>query len=190
MLPVPAMAVSNSQLSMVVMDEVRSSVPFSFTVIALLKPVPIHPICKDSMPPSIVVGPELVKPVPESVHVPVPALVRLVAPPALSTSPPASSPVPAVEPCSVSVLAPEPVAVIALVNFNSPVPDWSTVPPPVVPARFKTRSVVSPVPAYLRVPAVVRLPRSIVPLATVVGAPMLLFPPLTLLIDITCKELF
>ena len=55
------------------------------------------------------------------------------------------------------------------------------VPPPVVPARLMTRSVVSPVPVYSSLPVVVPLPRSIVPLAMDVGAPRLLLgvPPLT-----------
>ena len=71
---------------------------------------------------------------------PLPLLVRLVAA-LLLTMAPAISPVPAVEPRRVSVLIPAPVAVKALVNFNSPVPDWSRVAPPVMPARLITRLV-------------------------------------------------
>ena len=43
--------------------------------------------------------------------------------PTLSTMAPATSPVPAVEPCRVKVLTPPPVAVKALVNLSRPVPD-------------------------------------------------------------------
>ena len=80
---------------------------------------------------------------PESVQVPLPVLVTdVVLVPLLSTIAPLISPVPAVEPCNVSVLLPAPVAVKLLVNLSRPVPDWSSVPPPVVPARLMTRSVV------------------------------------------------
>ena len=64
----------------------------------------------------MVVLPEYVL-APESVHVPVPAFVSAVTP-VLFTIAPAISPVPAVDPCSVSVLAPAPLAVNALVNFS------------------------------------------------------------------------
>ena len=37
-------------------------------------------------------------------------------------------------------------AVKALENFHKPVPEWSRIAPPVVPARSITRSVLSPVP--------------------------------------------
>ena len=78
---------------------------------------------------------------------PVPALVsEVLLVPVLFTMAPAISPVPAVEPCSVSVLLPAPVAVKALVNFSRPVPDWSSVAPPVVPARLMTRSVLASAP--------------------------------------------
>ena len=95
---------------------------------------------------------------------------------------PAISPVPAVDPCKVSVLAPAPVAVSALVNFKSPVPDWSIVAPNVVPARLSTRSVMAAAPVYTRVAAVVALPTSIVPTVASAGFPRLLAPALTLLI--------
>jgi hypothetical protein len=124
--------------------------------------------------------------VPESVQVPEPALVSAVAL-LLLTIAPAISPVPAVEPCRVSVLAPAPVAVKALVNFNSPAPDWSSVAPPVVPARLITRSLVSPEPVYLSVAAVPPVPMAMVPLGTVVGAPTALAPPLTLPIELIDK---
>src|SRR2546421_12701960 len=89
---------------------------------------------------------------PASVHVPVPAFVNAVVfAMLLSTMAPSISPVPAVEPWTVSVLAPAPVAVRLLVNFNRPVPDWSTTPPPVVPARLSTLLLVSPAPVYFNV---------------------------------------
>ena len=121
---------------------------------------------------------------PDSVQAPVPDLlneVRLTPP--LSTKTPASSPVPTLDPCKLSVLLPTPVAVTALVNFSSPLPDWTSVPPPVVPARSSTRSVVSPLPVYSSVPVVAPPPRPMVPLPAVVGAPRLLLvlPPVTLL---------
>src|SRR5438309_456312 len=75
-------------------------------------------------------------------------------------------------PVSVRVLIPAPVAVRLLVNDTVPVPDESSVAPPVVPARLTTRFVeLSAEPVYCSVPAVVVLPRAIVPLAVVVGAP-------------------
>ena len=82
-------------------------------------------------------------PVPDSNQLPVPvfAIVRSTG---LGTMLPANSPVPAVEPEKVSVLLPVPVKVMLLVNFSNPVPDWLSPPPPVVPARLITRSVVSP----------------------------------------------
>ena len=84
---------------------------------------------------------------PERVHAPVPAFTSAVVFAAeLSTMAPASSPVPAVEPCSVRVLLPAPVAVRSLENRSRPVPDWSTVAPPVVLLRLSTRLVVSPAP--------------------------------------------
>ena len=54
----------------------------------------------------------------------------------------AISPVPAVEPVSVSVLIPAPEAPKVPVKLKSPVPDWLMVPPPVVPGRSRFRSVV------------------------------------------------
>ena len=101
------------------------------------------PTASTKDPPLTVVAPVKVLG-PDSVHVPLPDLSRavLLAPP-LSTMAPASSPVPAAEPCSVSVLLPTPVAVSALLNLSKAVPDWSIVPPPVVPARLITRSVVA-----------------------------------------------
>ena len=56
---------------------------------------------------------------------------------------PAISPVPVVDPVRVSDLFPAPVTVKLLVNFSSPVPDWSRIAPPVRPARLITRSLVS-----------------------------------------------
>src|SRR5205085_2627081 len=108
---------------------------------------------------------------PDTVQVPVPALTRPVVEPVLLTMAPANSPVPAVDPCRVRFLAPTTVAVRLVVNFSRPVPDWSIVPPPVVPFRLIVRSVVSPAPRYVSVPVVVVPPRSIRPLATVVGRP-------------------
>ena len=75
----------------------------------------------------------------------VPALVR-------ETVPPTSvilleiSIGPAVDPPSVIVLLPDPVAVIALVINRLPVPLWEIVVPPVVPAMLMTLLVVSPAP--------------------------------------------
>src|SRR5207245_1065902 len=60
---------------------------------------------------------------PENVHAPVPSLVSAVAPLLLSTILPANSPVPEVEPCTVSVFAPAVAAVRLGVNFKRPVPD-------------------------------------------------------------------
>ena len=59
---------------------------------------------------------------PESVHVPVPNFVTIVVPEP-SIIAPLISPVPADEPCNVTVFTPIPVAVKALVNFSNPVPD-------------------------------------------------------------------
>ena len=60
---------------------------------------------------------------PERVHVPVPALEMEVALPVEFTIAALTSPAPAVEPCSVRVLLPAPLAVKALVNSSRPVPD-------------------------------------------------------------------
>ena len=102
---------------------------------------------------------------------------------------PAISPVPSDDPCKVKVLLPGPVAVVALLNFsNPPMPACSSVPPPVKPARLITRSVVSPAaPVKINLPGVPPLPRSMVPLAAVVGRPRLLLatPPTTLLSEPT-----
>ena len=87
---------------------------------------------------------------------------------------------PAVDPVSVSVLEPAPVAVSALVKVSVFVPDMSKVTPPVVLLRFRTRSVLWPVPVYCRVTAVVPPPSAMVPFAIVVGAPRALLPPPTL----------
>ena len=50
-------------------------------------------------------------------------------------------------------------------------PDWSMTPPPVVPARFKIRLVVWAVPVTERTPVLVKDPKSMAPLAALVGAP-------------------
>ena len=105
----------------------------------------------------------------------------------LSTMAPAISPTAVEEPSSVSVLDPAPVAVRSLVNLTSPVPMRLIWPPPVVPARLRTRSVMKPSPSIVRVAVLERLPRSIVPFAAVKGAPRLLVvePLRTLLSELT-----
>ena len=100
---------------------------------------------------------------PESVHCPLPLFVTEVAPLLLSMMLPLITPTPAVEPCSVSVFAPTPVAVKLDVKVRVPVPESSSVAPPVVPARSITRLVLSPMPVYVNVAPVVVLPIAIVP---------------------------
>ncbi len=100
------------------------------------------------VPPLTVVEPvKVLAAAPDRVQPPVPVLTRLVVLVAeLFTIAPAISPSPAVEPCSVRVLLPAPVAVKSLVNLSRPVPEWSITALAVVPRRLTTRSVVSPVP--------------------------------------------
>ena len=100
---------------------------------------------------------------------------------------PESRAIPAVDPCNVSVLDPAPVAVTLPVKVSKPAPEWSITPPPVVPARLMTRSVVCELPVTTSEPVAVRLPRSITPVAAVSGAPRELeaVPPLTLLSEAT-----
>src|SRR5947208_209310 len=87
---------------------------------------------------------------------------------------------PVLLPVSVSVLLPAPVAVKALVKVIvavGAVPEASSVAPPVVPARLRTRSVVEAVlPTYCRLAPVVVAPRAMVALPTG-GAPRLLLLP-------------
>jgi hypothetical protein len=83
-----------------------------------------------------------------SVQVPKPVFISPVEPPELSTNEPSNDPVPTLDPLSVSVFAPAPVAVSELEKINVPEPAWSSTAPPVVPARLIIRSVISPVPAY------------------------------------------
>ena len=83
--------------------------------------------------------------VPESVHVPEPVFSSEIVPLPLTMFP-ANSPVPAVEPLSVKLLAPTPVTERLLVNLSKPVPDCSSPAPPTVPDNLMTLSVVSPVP--------------------------------------------
>ena len=100
----------------------------------------------DSLPALMTVLPVYVL-APLSTQVPVPVFTTpVVFVPLLSTMAPLISPEPAVDPCKVSTFAPAPEAVRSLVILSKPVPDWSIVPPPVVPARSITRSVVSPPP--------------------------------------------
>ena len=83
-------------------------------------PSPLFPEI-DSVPAMIDVLPVYVF-APERVQVPVPDLVTDVTLPLLTIAP-ATSPLPSVEPLSVSVFGPFPVAVKSLVNFSNPVPD-------------------------------------------------------------------
>ena len=82
---------------------------------------------------------------PESVQLPTPALVTAVAL-AEFTIAPATAFAAVLLPVSVRDLTPAPVAVKLLVNTSAPEPEASTPPPPVVPARLITRSVVAPAP--------------------------------------------
>ena len=96
---------------------------------------------------------------------------------------------PVVEPCSVSVFIPAPVAVTLPEKSNAPLPDWSSTPPPVVPARLMMRSVACAPPVTTKMPVAPRLPRSMVPLALVAGAPSdeNNVPPLTRFNVVTLK---
>ena len=59
-------------------------------------------------------------------------------------------------------------------RFSAPVPEASKVAPPMVPAKLIARSLLCPLPVYLRVAPVASLPMAMVPLLTVVGPPRLL----------------
>ena len=126
-----------------------------------------------SAPPFTIVGPVYVF-APESVHVPVPAFVTPVvftfALASLIT--PEISPVPVVDPCSVSTFAPAPGVAKFVVNFSNPVrPACSMKPPVVVPIRLMMRSVTSPVPVYFNpVPPVPLMP-IVVPAPTGAAVP-------------------
>src|ERR1043166_765416 len=113
-------------------------------------------------------------------QVPAPDLVTAVPPPPLSTTAPAMVFAAVLDPVSVSVLAPDPLAVNGLVRLSAPVPDASMVAPPVVPAKSIPRSLLWPDPVYCNVPAVAAEPMAMVPFAAVVGAPRALLPPPTL----------
>src|SRR6478672_5317918 len=108
-----------------------------------------------------------------NIHVPEPAFVSAVAPPAPSISCPANT-LPAVVPVKVSVLFPLPANAVSATTgllfekVITPVPDPSIVPP--LAPSVNVRLVVSPAPVYCNVP----------PLITNAGAasddaPMLLF---------------
>ena len=143
--PVPLMLLAKSVPCVMVLERLKTSV--ALLVMALLTErdpvVLLLPIWR--VPAVIVVAPVYVF-APDRIQVPVPAFVRLVRLPVLFTTAPAISPMPAVDPCKVRVLLPPPVAVKLLVNCSVPVPDWSMVALPVVPARFIVLLVVFPLP--------------------------------------------
>ncbi len=134
------------------------------------------------MPPLTAVVPVKVF-APKSTQVPLPALVNEVAL-VLSTMALPSVFAAVLVPSSVRGFAPAPVAVRGEVRIRAPDPDASRVAPPVVPARLITRSLVWPLPVYWSVPAVPLLPMLIVPLATEMGVPKALAPPLTLVMEL------
>jgi hypothetical protein len=109
---------------------------------------------------------------PPTVHLPVPCFNRAVVfVGLLSKMVPYNAPVPLLEPLNVSVFDPAPVEVTLPVKTNAPVPEKSRTPPPVVPARLIGRFVTSDVPVANRTPVLVRVPRSIVAFARLIGAP-------------------
>src|SRR5688572_9641734 len=92
---------------------------------------------------------------------------------------PLTSPLPAVEPVSVTVLVLAAVVVRGaekLMTLAAEVLDWSSVIPPELPLRVRTRLVVSPSPTYRSVPAlalVLLWAKTIVLAAALAGAPRL-----------------
>ena len=109
---------------------------------------------------------------PESVQAPLPRLrtaVRFDA--LLLTIDPKIRAVPSVEPCSVSVLLPAPEAVTEPMKSKTPVPDWSSTAPPVVPERLMLRCVDWEEPVIVRLPVEAREPMSMVADAVSIGAP-------------------
>ena len=80
-----------------------------------------------------------------------------------------------------------PVAVIAPVNFRSPVPDWSITAPPAVPGRSRFRSVVLPVPIWESVAVTVPEPMEIKPFVALVATPMELLLAPTALMELTAR---
>ena len=82
---------------------------------------------------------------PARTHTPTPVLVTAVAPVEFGITPP-SVLLPVFVPSRVSVFTPLPVAVRLELNVTGPLPEAITVPPPVVPARLSTRSVLAVVP--------------------------------------------
>ena len=125
---------------------------------------------------------------PERIQVPVPDLVsEVMLVTVLLTMAPCNSPMPAVDPVSVRVLAPAPVAVSALVKVSVPVPDMSSVAEPIVPARLITRFVLWPVPLYCKTAVLAELPNAMVPFPVVVGAPRALLPPLTFAMELNTR---
>ena len=72
-------------------------------------------------------------------------LSEVTPPPMLVRAEP-NSPVPAVEPCSLTVRVPLRLDAMSPVNFTLPVPDWSNCNVPLLAVRLKLRLFVSPAP--------------------------------------------
>ena len=145
-----------------------------------------------SVPSAIVVPPVWVLE-PDNIHLPLPAFrTAVVLTVLLLAIVPEISPVPDPEPRSVSVFAPAPVAVTLPAKITAPLPARSKTPPPVVPARLITRSVVCDPPVITRVPVEPKLPRSMVPFALEIGAPRddTAVPPATRLTVVTASPPF